>query len=283
MTSTSSAPPLSRPIAALTIAGSDSGGGAGVQADLRTFAAHGLLGCTAITAITAQNTVGVQRADALDPSLVVAQIDSVLADLPVRAAKTGMLANVAIVQAVVAALARHPRLPVVVDPVCVSKHGHPLLTDDALVALRSELLPRATVITPNLPEAAALLGVAAIDDPAEAADALAALVTGAGPPPTVVLKGGHRENTPVSCDLVRLPDGRRVWLDAARITTRCDHGTGCTLSAAIAAHLALGHPIEEAIRRSKRYLTGALRHARPVGKGHSPVDHLWQLQRADDE
>ncbi|MEZ4266690.1 MAG: bifunctional hydroxymethylpyrimidine kinase/phosphomethylpyrimidine kinase [Myxococcota bacterium] len=269
--------PISRPICALTIAGSDSGGGAGIQADLRTFAAHGLLGCTAITAITAQNTLAVTRADAMDPSLVVAQIDAVLADLPVRAAKTGMLATSAIVRAVASRWASADEaIPFVVDPVMVSTGGDRLLDADAIDAVRRLLLPMATVLTPNLPEAAALLGVEHV---ANAEDAVAALAALCGPQTTVVLKGGHRLSSPRAADLVRLPDGHHFWLDAPRIDTRCDHGTGCTFAAAITANLALGHSVRNALIEAKRYLTGAMHLAVPVGAGHAPVDHLWQLRR----
>jgi hydroxymethylpyrimidine/phosphomethylpyrimidine kinase len=269
--------PITRPICALTIAGSDSGGGAGIQADLRTFAAHGLLGCTAITAITAQNTLTVTRADALDPELVTAQIDAVLADLPVRAAKTGMLATSAIVRAVASRWASvDPAIPLVVDPVMVSTNGDRLLDADAIDAVRRLLLPMATVLTPNLPEAAALLGV---DDIANPEDAIAALSAIAGPGVTIVLKGGHRHASPRAADLVRLPGGRHLWLDAPRVDTRCDHGTGCTFAAAITANLALGLELQTALIEAKRYLTGAIHLAVPVGAGHSPVDHLWQLRR----
>ncbi|MGM0576802.1 MAG: bifunctional hydroxymethylpyrimidine kinase/phosphomethylpyrimidine kinase [Myxococcota bacterium] len=273
--------PISRPIAALTVAGSDSGGGAGIQADLRTFAAHGLLGCTAITAITAQNTRGVTRADALEPSLVVEQMRAVLDDLPVRAAKTGMLANAAVVRAFAdfwVDLDDPP--PLVVDPVMISKGGHPLLAPDAVEAVRRLLLPLATVVTPNLPEAATLLGVEAVTD---AEDAIAALAAQAGGDATVVLKGGHRQGTLRASDLVRMPSGRHFWLDAPRVDTRCDHGTGCTFSAAIAARLAQGDPVDRALLEAKSYLTGALRVASPVGAGHSPVDHLWRLRLAELE
>ncbi|MCB9730487.1 MAG: bifunctional hydroxymethylpyrimidine kinase/phosphomethylpyrimidine kinase [Deltaproteobacteria bacterium] len=272
--------PVTRPLCALTIAGSDSGGGAGIQADLRTFAAHGLLGCTAVTAITAQNTLTVTHAQALDASLVVAQLDAVLADLPIRAAKTGMLATAAIVRAVASYWAGLERpLPLVVDPVMVSTGGDRLLDPDAIDAMRRLLLPLATVLTPNLPEAAALLGADEVADPEDCVAALAALC---GPHTTVVLKGGHRDWSPRAADLVRLPDGRHFWLDAPRIDTRCDHGTGCTFAAAIAANLALGLELRDALLAAKQYLTGAMRTAAPLGAGHSPVDHLWQLRRMVD-
>ena len=262
--------------AALTIAGSDSGGGAGVQADLRTFAAHGLLGTTAVTAITAQNTLGVHRIDVLPAAAVAAQIQAVLSDLPVRAAKTGMLADAAIVRAVAAAWRAldHPP-PLVVDPVMVAKGGAALLAPDAVEAVLDELLPLATVVTPNLPETAALLGGRTVSDPRRAADEVAERI---GAAVTVVVKGGHADDADRALDAVRLADGRHFTVESRRVLTRCDHGTGCTFSAAITARLALGHDVEDAIRGAKLWLTEALAAARPVGAGHSPVDHLWALR-----
>lgn len=261
-------------LAALTIAGSDSGGGAGLQADLRTFFAHGLLGCTAVTAITVQNTVGVRAVVAVDPAVVVAQIEAVLDDLPVRAAKTGMLASAATVRAVAAAWHAGVTVPLVVDPVLVSTSGHALGGADVVAALRGELLPLATVITPNLHEAAALLGQDALGEVADTLEALAALA----PRAAVVLKGGHSDDPTASVDYVRLRGGRTLTLGAPRIATRATHGTGCTLAAAITARLALGRTPEDAIAGAKRYLDGALRNATPLGAGHGPPDHLWALR-----
>ena len=258
---------------ALTIAGSDSGGGAGIQADLRTFAAHGLHGTSAITAVTAQNTVSVVDYVALDPRMVVAQIDAVAADILLAAVKTGMLANRAIVEAVADALARL-RLPhLVVDPVMVAKSGDRLLDPAAEAAYRERLFPLAEVVTPNLAEAEALLGrpVRSLDAMAEAARDLHAQG-----PRAVVVKGGHLEGEPVDVFF----DGRRMErLPAPRIATRNTHGTGCTLSAAIAARLALGHELLEAVRGAKAYLTEALRGAYTLGRGAGPVDHLHPLTR----
>ncbi len=268
--------------AALTIAGSDSGGGAGIQADLRTFAAHGLLGCTAVTAVTAQNTVGVRAVQALAPDLVVAQLAAVMDDLPVRAAKTGMLATRAIVEAVCGWWAARPDAPpLIVDPVMVATSGDRLVAPDAVAAVRDQLLPLATVVTPNRPEAAALLGLhelESVEDLERAARELVALCGGRG---IVVVKGGHGDSDR-SSDVLALPDGRTMWLHAPRIDTTCTHGTGCTLSAAITARVALGHDPTDAVRGAKRYLSGALAAATPVGRGHGPVDHLWQLREAID-
>ncbi|PYQ52974.1 MAG: bifunctional hydroxymethylpyrimidine kinase/phosphomethylpyrimidine kinase [Acidobacteria bacterium] len=256
---------------ALTIAGSDSGGGAGLQADLRTFAAHGLHGASAITAVTAQNSVAVVDFVALDPRMVVAQIEAVASDMAIAAAKAGMLATPAIVAAVAEAAARL-RLPhLVVDPVMVAKSGDRLLEPAAEAAYREHLLPLAEVLTPNLPEAGALLSrpVRTLSDMREAARALRALG-----PRAVIVKGGHLEGDAVDV----FWDGERLEeLSAPRIDTRNTHGTGCTFSAAIAARLALGEELLEAVRGAKAYLTEAIRRSYSVGRGHGPVDHLHPL------
>jgi len=256
----------------LTVAGSDSGGGAGIQADLRTFAAHGVHGTSAITAVTAQNSVAVLDWVALDPRMVVAQMEAVASDMPVAAAKTGMLATAAIVSAVAAALERL-RLPlVVVDPVMIAKSGDRLLDRDAETAYRERLLPLATVVTPNLPEAESLLGrpVRTLAEMREAARALRAMG-----PRAVVVKGGHLEGDAVDV----FWDGERMEdLSAPRIATKNTHGTGCTYSAAIAARLALGDPLLDAVRGAKAYLTEAIRRSYSVGRGHGPVDHLHPLK-----
>ena len=253
---------------ALTIAGSDSGGGAGIQADLRTFAAHGVHGASAITAVTAQNTVAVVDTVALEPRMVTAQIEAVASDIPVAAVKTGMLANRAIVEAVAEAVARR-RLPhLVVDPVMVAKSGDRLLDAAAEGAYAERLLPLAEVVTPNLAEAEALLGrrVRSLEEMAEAARAL--LERG---PRAVVVKGGHLAGEPVDVFF----DGRRMEeLWAPRIPTRNTHGTGCTFSAAIAARLALDQELLEAVQGAKHYLTEAIRGAYTLGKGAGPVDHF---------
>ena len=258
---------------ALTIAGSDSGGGAGIQADLRTFAAHGLHGACAITAVTAQNTVAVVDYVALEPRMVVAQIDAVASDMPVAAVKTGMLANRAIVEAVAEAVGRL-RLPhVVVDPVIVAKSGDRLLDSAAEAAYRERLFALAEVVTPNLPETEALLArpVRTLEAMKQAACDLHALG-----PRAVVVKGGHLQGHPVDVFF----DGQRIEeLRAPRIDTRNTHGTGCTLSAAIAARLALGQEPLEAVRGAKAYLTEALRGAYTLGRGAGPVDHLHPLTR----
>lgn len=253
---------------ALTIAGSDSGGGAGIQADLKTFAALGVYGSSAITALTAQNTVGVQAVYPVDPEFVGQQIDSVMSDIGADAAKTGMLFSAAIIKTVAERVQRWNLQKLVVDPVMVAKSGDRLLQEEAIDALKQVLLPLAYVITPNLGEASVLAGFAVNEKPAmqEAARAIHAL--GAT---IVVVKGGHLSDC--ADDLVY--DGNTMhWLPAEHIDTPHTHGTGCTFSAAIAAYLAKGYAPIDAITHAKHYLTAALRAARPIGAGHSPVHHF---------
>jgi hydroxymethylpyrimidine/phosphomethylpyrimidine kinase len=259
---------------ALTIAGSDPGGGAGIQADLKTFSAYGVFGMTAITAVTVQNTKGVSGYEELPASLVADQIRAVVGDIGVDAAKTGMLASSAIVEAVAEALTETPVPALVVDPVFVSKHGHPLLAGDAVEALRRSILPLATIVTPNLPESAGLAGfdVDDRDDMRRAADAILELGAGA-----VLVKGGHLGGAE-STDL--FVDGMgEEWLAAERIDTPHTHGTGCTLSSAIAATLARGSSLPEAVRAGKAFVTEAIRHALELGEGIGPVDQLWAIGR----
>lgn len=256
-------------VSALTIAGSDSGGGAGIQADLKTFAAHGVYGTSAITAVTAQNTTGVFGVAALSPDMVVAQIDAVASDLRPDAVKIGMLADASLVRAVAAALRRHGLSPVVLDPVMVAKGGDRLLTDDAVGALRDELLPLAAVVTPNLPEAEVLTGLRASTPDDMVAIARCLLEMGAR---SALVKGGHLDGDAVDI----WTDGLDVLrLSAPRIETRHTHGTGCTLSSAIAANLALGRSLADAVRASKDYVLGAIRHAPGLGHGHGPLAHFW--------
>jgi hydroxymethylpyrimidine/phosphomethylpyrimidine kinase len=255
---------------ALTIAGSDSGGGAGIQADLKTFAAHGVYGTSAITAVTAQNTIGVTGIVALPPAIITAQIEAVAGDIGADAVKTGMLANAAIVQAVAAAI-DSLRLPfVVVDPVMIAKSGDRLLDDDAVEAMKSDLVGRAFVITPNIPEAEVLAGmtIASPEDAREAARRIRALGPGA-----VIVKGGHLGGTEV-VDLI-YDGGEFFELRGPRIESRHTHGTGCTFSAAIAANLALGRSLREAAERAKQYVSQAILHGPAIGHGHGPLGHFW--------
>ncbi len=257
---------------ALTIAGSDSGAGAGIQADLKTFAALGVYGLSALTAITAQNTQGVLAAQDLPPELVEAQIDAVLEDIGADAAKTGMLSSSAIIEVVARCVSRWD-LRLVVDPVMVAKGGDPLLQPEAITTLSTVLLPLAEVVTPNLFEAEVLTGqrIETLDDMRAAAQAIRALG-----PRHVVVKGGHRAADPVDVYF----DGKRfAELRAERISTRHTHGTGCTFSAAIAAFMARGLPVDAAITGAKSYITQAIQHAPGLGSGHGPVGHFWQWQQ----
>ena len=260
---------------ALTIAGSDSGGGAGIQADLKTFAAHGVYGTTAITAITAQNTRGVSAWQAVPTALVVAQIEAVADDIGVDAVKTGMLANAEIVTAVASAVRRLGLKRLVVDPVMVAKGGDRLLEEAAVEAIRTTLIPQAQVVTPNIPEAEVLIGepIGSLDDMREAGRRI--LLLG---PRVVLVKGGHFQSADESVDVMCTRSGC-IALRAPRIDTVHTHGTGCTLASAIAANLALGLQDEEAIARAKDYVQGAIRHAPGIGAGHGPLSHFWQLER----
>jgi hydroxymethylpyrimidine/phosphomethylpyrimidine kinase len=263
---------------ALTIAGSDSGAGAGIQADLKTFAALGVYGTSAITAITAQNTQGVTAIFELPASIVAAQIDAVLSDIGADAVKTGMLSNASIIETVAAKL-RESALggrPLVVDPVMVAKSGDRLLREDAIAALREQLLPLATVLTPNLPEAEVLLGrsLATWDDVRAGAKELVAMGAQA-----VVMKGGHlpasagREGP--ATDI--LYDGQEFReYTASRVDTVNTHGTGCTFASAIAAGLARGESLHSAVAMAKAYVTKALQSAYPLGHGHGPVHHFFR-------
>lgn len=258
---------------ALTIAGSDSGGGAGIQADLKTFTVMKVYGMSALTAVTAQNTLGVHGVYPLTPDQVAAQLDAVLSDIGTDAAKTGMLFNEPIISVVADAVKRYKISQLVVDPVMIAKGGQPLLLPEAQAALRSKLIPLAAVITPNLPEAEVLGGCAirTRDEMLEAARRLVGL--GAR---SVVIKGGHLESGPAA-DLFY--DGKQQeWLEAERVATRHTHGTGCTFSAAIAAGLAKGLSLFEAVQLGKRFVTLAIQKAPGIGGGHGPTNHLAWLE-----
>jgi hydroxymethylpyrimidine/phosphomethylpyrimidine kinase len=256
---------------ALTIAGSDSGAGAGIQADLKTFAALGVYGTSAITAITAQNTVGVMAIEPLKPTIVAAQIDAVLTDIGCHALKTGMLANAAIIETVAQKVQEHGLRNLVVDPVMVATSGDLLIKKNAVAALRGRLIPLAAVVTPNIPEAEELTGVA-LQHPADFENA-ARRIIGFGAH-SVVIKGGHRRGPAVD---LYYANGRFRALRARRISTRNTHGTGCTFSAAIAAYLARGEKVEAAVVLAKKYITDALGNAFPVGSGHGPVHHFHRF------
>jgi hydroxymethylpyrimidine/phosphomethylpyrimidine kinase len=257
---------------AVTIAGSDSGGGAGIQADLKTFSALGVYGASVITALTAQNTRGVSAIHDVPPDFVTAQIDAVFSDLKVGAVKIGMVSRAPTIAAIAAGLERWRPPAVVLDPVMVATSGDRLIAEDAVEALRRLLFPRALVVTPNLPEAAALLGEAiAGDEAAMRAQAERLLALG---PRAVLIKGGHGSGAEAVDLLVEAAGVTR--LAAPRIATRNTHGTGCSLSSALAAQLAKGRPLAEAARAAKAYLTDALKAADrlAIGTGHGPVHHF---------
>ena len=251
---------------ALTIAGSDPSGGAGLQADLKTFHQFGVYGMSAVTLLTVQNTERVESVDPLDPAYVERQLRAVTEDIPPNAAKTGALGTASIIE-VVASWAEQISFPLVVDPVMISKHGAPLLDAGAQAVMRERLLPSAALITPNLPEAAALAAMEVSDaaQMEEAARRIADMGCAA-----VLVKGGHLQGDPT--DLL-LSEGRVEMLRTPRIDTRHTHGTGCTLSAAIAAGLAKGQPLREAVRAAKGFITSALLTTPGLGRGCGPVDH----------
>lgn len=257
---------------ALTIAGSDSGGGAGIQADLKTFAMLGVWGMSAITSITVQNTQGVTGVSDVPADIVGAQIRAVAGDMGVDAAKTGMLSSAPIIEAVADAVEESGIPNLVVDPVFMSKHGHALLRPDAVSALRSRIVRLAVLVTPNLPEAGGLAGFAVTskDEMEKAADAILALGARA-----VLIKGGHLEGPGV--DDLFADRERREWLQAERIQTAHTHGTGCVLSAGIAARLARGDALLDAVRKGKDFVTQAIRHGLAVGNGIGPISPGWRL------
>ena len=258
---------------ALTIAGSDSGGGAGIQADLKTFAAHGVYGTSAITALTAQNTRGVTGVHAVPAEFVTQQIEAVAGDIGCDAVKTGMLATSAIVEVVAAAVESLDLPNLVVDPVMIAKGGDRLLEEDAVHAIRTALLRLAHVVTPNIPEAEVLaeMPIHSIDDMREAARRILKLG-----PRAVIIKGGH---FPGDAAIDLLVDGSsELRLTAPRLNVRNTHGTGCTFAAAIAARLAHGDSLDAAARAAKEYVTGAMRHGLDIGSGHQPLGHFWQTR-----
>ncbi|MBR8839876.1 MAG: bifunctional hydroxymethylpyrimidine kinase/phosphomethylpyrimidine kinase [Stigonema ocellatum SAG 48.90 = DSM 106950] len=264
----------SRVPVALTIAGSDSGGGAGIQADLRTFAFHRVHGTTAITCVTAQNTLGVQRVDAIPPEAVVAQIQAVVEDIGVQAAKTGMLLNQEIIAAVAQQVEALQIANLVVDPVMVSRTGAQLIDDDAVKTLRNALIPKAVLVTPNRYEAQILSGlqIHSLDDMRAAAQIIHRNLRAKA----VLVKGGGMQGNLRGVDIWF--DGQKLeTLTTKQVDTKNTHGTGCTLSAAIAANLALGNHLDLAVRQAKQYVTNALFHSLDIGKGQGPVGHFFPL------
>ena len=256
---------------ALTIAGSDSGGGAGIQADLKTFAALGVYGTSALTAITAQNTVGVNAVHEIPTDVIAAQIEAVISDIGADAVKTGMLSSSAIVEVVVQELRRHRVDRLVVDPVMVAKSGDSLLHEEAVAALRTQLVPLAAVVTPNVPEAEVLTGmtITSQDDMRLAAEQIVGMGARG-----VVVKGGHMEGP--ATDLFY--DGSRFQeFTSPRIDTVNTHGTGCTFASAVAAGLACDMSVLDAVAQAKEYVTEAIRRSFPIGQGHGPLNHFYKL------
>jgi hydroxymethylpyrimidine/phosphomethylpyrimidine kinase len=267
-------PPGTTPLRVLTIAGSDSGGGAGVQADMRTMAMLGVHACVAVTAVTVQNTVGVKSFHEVPDDVVAGQIEAVVTDIGIQAAKTGMLASSRIIGAVSATWRRLAlTVPLVVDPVCASMHGDPLMARDALDSLRDQLFPLATLVTPNLDEVRLLVDVGVVDAASQRAAAKALHALG---PRWALVKGGHLRSSERSCDL--LYDGADFYeFDSQRLPGSNDHGGGDTLAAAVACALAHGYPVPDAVGFGKRWVTEALRAAYPLGHGHGPVSPLFRL------
>jgi hydroxymethylpyrimidine/phosphomethylpyrimidine kinase len=263
---------MTKPVA-LTIAGSDSGGGAGIQADIKAMEANGVYAASVLTSVTAQNTQAVQMAYDLPTQIVARQIDAVANDLDIRVAKTGMLSAPEIIETVADRVQAHDLFPFVVDPVMISKSGFKLLKDEAVGTLKDTLIPLATTVTPNVHEAALLAGydILTMDDVKQAARDIFELG-----PESVLVKGGHLDDDPEAVDVLYDGDTFRSFT-ASRVDTSNTHGTGCTFASAIAAHLAHGRDLPEAIDRAKRYLTGALRHSLDLGKGHGPTNHFFHL------
>lgn len=257
----------------LTIAGSDSSGGAGIQADLKTMMAHKVYGMSVITALTAQNTTGVAGIMDATPEFVAQQLDCVFTDIRPDAVKIGMVSNADIIRVIAEKLNEYKAVNVVVDPVMVATSGSSLLNDDAGTALKTLLLPLADVITPNVPEAEVLSGMA-IHTKADMLQAAAIIAQAANT--SVLLKGGHLED---SADDLLYADGIAHWFESERIANPNTHGTGCTLSSAIASNLALGHSMERSIQNAKAYITGALRDGLDLGKGKGPLNHAYRLWR----
>ncbi|MCG8442696.1 MAG: bifunctional hydroxymethylpyrimidine kinase/phosphomethylpyrimidine kinase [Caulobacterales bacterium] len=263
----------------LIIAGSDSGGGAGVQADIKAVTALGGYAATAITALTVQNTLGVSDVHPAPLEIIAAQIEAVLTDIGADAIKTGMLANTSVVATVAEAVEAHaPGVPLILDPVMIAKGGSPLLADNAVEAMARDLFPRAALVTPNAPEAARLTGVeiAGVEDLRAAGEALLAMGARAA-----LVKGGHVPGETVRDVLVTRDGPPRVW-ESPRQNTRHTHGTGCTLASAIAAGVAQGRALPDAVDAARAYLQEAIRRAPGFGAGHGPVDHAWPLRLAGD-
>lgn len=257
---------------ALTIAGSDSSGGAGLQADLKTFSAYGVYGMSAVTAVTIQNTMGVTGIIPLQPEEVLAQVDAVVRDIGVDAVKTGMLATAEIIDALADYIKHHGLKPLVIDPVMRAKNGEALLKPDAVAVLVQKLFPLATIVTPNIPEAELLSGITIRDDRDMIKAGENLMDRGCH---AVVIKGGHYPgSTKVSVDILMTPR-EIVTMSDERVDTHHTHGSGCTFASAITAGLARGWALDEAVSRAKDYVTGAIRSAPGLGRGYGPLNHFW--------
>jgi hydroxymethylpyrimidine/phosphomethylpyrimidine kinase len=272
------APPGTTPLRVLTIAGSDSGGGAGIQADMRTMALLGVHACVAVTAVTVQNTLGVKSFHEVPDDVVASQIEAVVTDIGIQAAKTGMLASATIIAAVAATWRRLGlTVPLVVDPVCASMHGDPLLAPSALDSLRDQLFPLATLVTPNLDEVRLLVDIEVVDPTSQRAAAKALHALG---PRWALVKGGHLRSSDRSCDLLYggpSEDADFYEFDSQRLPADNDHGGGDTLASAVACALAHGFTVPDAVGFGKRWVTECLRAAYPLGGGHGPVSPLFRL------
>lgn len=259
----------------LTIAGSDSGGGAGIQADLKTFQERDVFGMSIITAVTAQNTLGVQDVHPVPLDMVRAQWDSLFSDFNIAAIKTGMLVNGEYMSLLASLYREYTHIPLIIDPVMIAKGGHSLMAEESVTIMREELMPLATVVTPNIPEAEALTGltIKTKDDMKEAAYQLKRLGT-----KNVVIKGGHSFDEEKAEDFLLLEDGRELWLSSERIPTKDTHGTGCTFAACIAAELAKDSNVEKALRVAKDFIQAAIKHGLDIGNGHGPTNH-WAYRK----
>ncbi|MBS4208713.1 bifunctional hydroxymethylpyrimidine kinase/phosphomethylpyrimidine kinase [Bacillus sp. FJAT-50079] len=261
---------------ALTIAGSDSGGGAGIQADLKSFQELDTFGTSALTAVTAQNTLGVYKVQPIDPDIVIAQIDAVLKDFNIGAIKTGMLFSAEIIEAVADTLSSHPSIPLIIDPVMIAKGGEDLLQQSAVDTLKKKLIPLATLITPNIPEAEALANMEIQTETDIELAAKRMIELGAD---AVVIKGGHR-NDHFAEDFFLSAAGENFYMRSPRINTKDTHGTGCTFSAAITAELAKGSRIQDAVVTAKQFIHAAIDDGLSIGHGHGPTNHAAYRNRA---
>ena len=257
----------------LTIAGSDSSGGAGIQADIKTMTAHGVYGMSAVTALTAQNTMGVYDVMEVTPEFLAKQLDAVFTDIFPDSVKTGMLSNSGLIRVIADKLTEYKAKNVVIDPVMISTSGSRLLQDDAIADLKNRLLPLAKVVTPNIPEAEALSGIAINDGNAMM---MAARIIAENYGCAVLCKGGHSIGD--ANDLL-YENGKYIWLECKRIDNKNTHGTGCTLSSAIAANLAKGYSLYEAVKRAKEYITGALEAMLDLGQGYGPMNHAFNIRQ----